>query len=164
MQVRGRVPMAGASRKMAAKTSVEYQLFDTGRFGCRGYGSSVPPLGVRDLGGSPSNAKAAIPQNRAAIVRRAEPRESHDSPDPPVGSGRAPSPPSHAKNKNAESRAHPRKSRPPPRRRQLSGALATRPTKAEARPGGCDAPTRKNRAGKRRDHRLNASPDSFLGS
>ena len=83
-------------------------------------------------------------------------RESHDSPDPPPNPRDVHSPPSTATNKNAESRAHHRKSRPPPRLPELSGALPTRPTKAETRPGGCDAETKKNRAGERRDRRLTA--------
>ena len=83
-------------------------------------------------------------------------RESHDSPDPPLGSRRVPRPPSHANNKNAESRAHHPISRPPRRRPELSGALCINPMEARARPGGCDAQTKKNRAGERRDHRLTA--------
>jgi len=88
-------------------------------------------------------------------------RESHDSPDPPLGSRRVPRPPSHANNKNAESRAHHPISRPPRRRPELSGALCINPMEARARPGGCDAQTKKNRAGERRDHRLTAHTDHF---
>ena len=95
-----------------AKPSM-YQLLSPVDFGSREQESSCPPLGVGDLEGSPSNAKAAISPNRAAIARRAEPRESHASPDPPGGSRRSHSPPSTAATSNPESRLHHRKSRPP---------------------------------------------------
>jgi len=114
------------------------------------------------MGGRPSNVKAAISPNRAAIARRAEARQSHDSPSPPGGSRRVPSPPSTAKNKNAESRAHHPNLRRSRLKQQLSGALATRPMKARTSTDGCDAETKKNRAGERRDHRLTAHTDHFL--
>ena len=79
------------------------------------HGSPCPPLGVGDLGRSPSNAKAAISPNRAAIARRAGPRVSHDSPYPSINPRDVHSPPSTAKHKNAESRAHHPNSRPPRR-------------------------------------------------
>ena len=151
------------SSRSCPKTELETVVWPTRRSGPRGLQeSSRPPAALEVWPQTYGSGKAAIPPNRAAIARRAEPRESQDSPDPPVASRRARSPPSHAKNKNAESRAHPPNSRPPRRRPELSGALATRPTKAEARPGGCDAPTKKNRAGKRRDRRLTAHTDHFL--
>ena len=79
------------------------------------HGSPCPPLGVGDLRGSPSNAKAAIPQNRAAIARRAGPRVSHDSPYPSINPRDVHSPPSTAATSNAESRAPHPNSRPPRR-------------------------------------------------
>ena len=50
-----------------------------------------PPLG-QDLGDGAGSAKAAIPPNRAAIARRAEPRESWPS-DPPAGPDASVAPP-----------------------------------------------------------------------
>ena len=60
-------------------------------------------------------AKHQLPPRAGLHARRAGPRESHDSPYPPVASRRVRSPSSNVKNKNAESRTHHPNSWPPRR-------------------------------------------------
>ena len=111
------------------------------RRGCRTLIRSLRPAKTGRRGGLGKTGWSADPSNRRALAleqpsksgrrrmgaakhqlpprtghaRRAEPRESHDSPDPPLGSRRVRSPPSTATTPNPESRAHHRKSRPPRR-------------------------------------------------
>ena len=94
-------------RAAAQKLSSRRLFWPTRRSGPRGLQeSSCPPLGVGDLRRSPSNAKAAISPNRAAIARRAEPRESQDSPHLPLNPRDVHSHSETVNTPNAESRTH----------------------------------------------------------
>ena len=147
---------------MAAKTSVEYQLFATGRFGSRGNGSSCPPLGVGDLGRSPSNAKTPTPSSWARTrgvqnrVDRTSPRTQGSIQDASLAPP-APTPPqtpkvaltTRTRGRRGAAQSSREPSRPVPRRPRHVPEAAT-PQQG------------KNRAGKRRDHRLTAHTDHFL--